>query len=175
MRSDGVKTAPQNLLNAATSFGASEWQIFRSVVFPSTAVHSHRIEAWSGQSTGRCSGGRVIRRHRRNRLYDHRGGRNFSDRQGFRRHPDFCRFRGDLAPYWIGWSGALISGGQIVFLEFSVECILNLHPPKTGYSVIGYTIEFILRKKMSRQSFAGRITARGVGLEGKPQGFIRGF
>jgi ABC-type nitrate/sulfonate/bicarbonate transport system permease component len=33
---DGVKTTPQNLLNAARSFGASEWQIFRSVVFPST-------------------------------------------------------------------------------------------------------------------------------------------
>ncbi len=33
---DGVKTTPQNLLNAAKSFGASEWQIFRSVVFPST-------------------------------------------------------------------------------------------------------------------------------------------
>ena len=33
---DGVKTTPQNLLTAARSFGASEWQIFRSVVFPST-------------------------------------------------------------------------------------------------------------------------------------------
>lgn len=33
---DGVKTTPHNLLNAAKSFGASEWQIFRSVVFPST-------------------------------------------------------------------------------------------------------------------------------------------
>jgi ABC-type nitrate/sulfonate/bicarbonate transport system permease component len=33
---DGVKTTPQNLLNAARSFGASEWQVFRSVVFPST-------------------------------------------------------------------------------------------------------------------------------------------
>jgi ABC-type nitrate/sulfonate/bicarbonate transport system permease component len=33
---DGVKTTPQSLLNAARSFGASEWQIFRSVVFPST-------------------------------------------------------------------------------------------------------------------------------------------
>lgn len=33
---DGVKTTPQNLLNAAGSFGASESQIFRSVVFPST-------------------------------------------------------------------------------------------------------------------------------------------
>jgi NitT/TauT family transport system permease protein len=33
---DGVKTTPQNLLNAAKSFGASEWQVFRSVVFPST-------------------------------------------------------------------------------------------------------------------------------------------
>ena len=33
---DGVKTTPQNLLNAGRSFGASEWQIFRSVVFPST-------------------------------------------------------------------------------------------------------------------------------------------
>src|SRR5207302_1643036 len=33
---DGVKTTPQNLLNAARSFGASEWQIFKSVVFPST-------------------------------------------------------------------------------------------------------------------------------------------
>ena len=33
---DGVKTTPQSLLNAARSFGASEWQIFKSVVFPST-------------------------------------------------------------------------------------------------------------------------------------------
>jgi ABC-type nitrate/sulfonate/bicarbonate transport system permease component len=33
---DGVKTTPHNLINAAKSFGASEWQIFRSVVFPST-------------------------------------------------------------------------------------------------------------------------------------------
>ncbi len=33
---DGVKTTPQNLLKAAKSFGASEWQIFKSVVFPST-------------------------------------------------------------------------------------------------------------------------------------------
>jgi ABC-type nitrate/sulfonate/bicarbonate transport system permease component len=33
---DGVKTTPVNLLNAARSFGASEWQIFRNVVLPST-------------------------------------------------------------------------------------------------------------------------------------------
>jgi ABC-type nitrate/sulfonate/bicarbonate transport system permease component len=33
---DGVKTTPKNLLNAAKSFGASEWQIFGSVVLPST-------------------------------------------------------------------------------------------------------------------------------------------
>jgi NitT/TauT family transport system permease protein len=33
---DGVKTTPLNLLNAARSFGASEWQVFKSVVFPST-------------------------------------------------------------------------------------------------------------------------------------------
>jgi NitT/TauT family transport system permease protein len=33
---DGVKTTPQNLLNAARSFGASEWMVFRSVVLPST-------------------------------------------------------------------------------------------------------------------------------------------
>jgi ABC-type nitrate/sulfonate/bicarbonate transport system permease component len=33
---DGVKTTPINLLNAARSFGASEWQIFMSVVVPST-------------------------------------------------------------------------------------------------------------------------------------------
>jgi NitT/TauT family transport system permease protein len=33
---DGVKTTPHNLLTAAKSFGASEWQIFRSVVLPST-------------------------------------------------------------------------------------------------------------------------------------------
>ncbi len=33
---DGVKTTPHNLLNAARSFGASEWQIFRNVVLPST-------------------------------------------------------------------------------------------------------------------------------------------
>src|SRR5437660_4662640 len=33
---DGVKTTPANLLTAASSFGASEWQIFKSVVLPST-------------------------------------------------------------------------------------------------------------------------------------------
>src|SRR5215470_14584227 len=33
---DGVKTTPHNLLSAARSFGASEWQIFKSVVLPST-------------------------------------------------------------------------------------------------------------------------------------------
>jgi ABC-type nitrate/sulfonate/bicarbonate transport system permease component len=33
---DGVKTTPANLLTAARSFGASEWQIFRAVVLPST-------------------------------------------------------------------------------------------------------------------------------------------
>ncbi len=33
---DGVKTTPYNLLNAARSFGASQWQVFRSVVLPST-------------------------------------------------------------------------------------------------------------------------------------------
>jgi ABC-type nitrate/sulfonate/bicarbonate transport system permease component len=33
---DGVKTTPANLITAARSFGASEWQIFRSVVLPST-------------------------------------------------------------------------------------------------------------------------------------------
>jgi NitT/TauT family transport system permease protein len=33
---DGVKTTPVNLLNAAKSFGASEWMLFKTVVFPST-------------------------------------------------------------------------------------------------------------------------------------------
>ena len=33
---DGVKTTPQNLLNAARSFGASEWMVFKTVVLPST-------------------------------------------------------------------------------------------------------------------------------------------
>ena len=33
---DGVKTTPVNLLNAAKSFSASQWQIFGSVVLPST-------------------------------------------------------------------------------------------------------------------------------------------
>jgi ABC-type nitrate/sulfonate/bicarbonate transport system permease component len=33
---DGVKTTPVNLLNAAKSFAASQWQIFGSVVLPST-------------------------------------------------------------------------------------------------------------------------------------------
>jgi NitT/TauT family transport system permease protein len=33
---DGVKTTPLHLINAARSFGASEWQVFRSVVFPSS-------------------------------------------------------------------------------------------------------------------------------------------
>lgn len=33
---DGVKTTPANLLNAARSFGASEWIVFKTVVLPST-------------------------------------------------------------------------------------------------------------------------------------------
>lgn len=33
---DGVKTTPMNLLNAARSFGASEWMVFKTVVIPST-------------------------------------------------------------------------------------------------------------------------------------------
>jgi len=33
---DGVKTTPANLLNAARSFGASEWMVFKTVVIPST-------------------------------------------------------------------------------------------------------------------------------------------
>jgi ABC-type nitrate/sulfonate/bicarbonate transport system permease component len=33
---DGVKTTPQNLINAARSFGASEWLTFKTVVLPST-------------------------------------------------------------------------------------------------------------------------------------------
>ena len=33
---DGVKTTPANLLNAARSFGATEWMVFKSVVLPST-------------------------------------------------------------------------------------------------------------------------------------------
>jgi len=33
---DGVKTTPFNLLNAARSFGASEWMVFKTVVLPST-------------------------------------------------------------------------------------------------------------------------------------------
>jgi ABC-type nitrate/sulfonate/bicarbonate transport system permease component len=33
---DGVKTTPSMLLNAARSFGASEWQVFKSVVLPAT-------------------------------------------------------------------------------------------------------------------------------------------
>ncbi len=33
---DGVKTTPPNLLNAARSFGASEWIVFKTVVVPST-------------------------------------------------------------------------------------------------------------------------------------------
>ena len=53
---DGVKTTPQNLLNAARSFGASEWQFSQRGFSYHGAFHSHRIEAWSGQSTRRCSG-----------------------------------------------------------------------------------------------------------------------
>ncbi|HTM10052.1 MAG TPA: ABC transporter permease [Verrucomicrobiae bacterium] len=33
---DGVKTTPKSLLNAATSFGASQWKVFACVVLPST-------------------------------------------------------------------------------------------------------------------------------------------
>jgi len=33
---DGVKTTPLNLLNAARSFGAYEWMVFKTVVVPST-------------------------------------------------------------------------------------------------------------------------------------------
>ena len=33
---DGVKTTPPSLLNAARSFGANEWTVFKSVVMPAT-------------------------------------------------------------------------------------------------------------------------------------------
>ena len=33
---DGVKTTPSTLLNAARSFGATEWMVFKSVVMPAT-------------------------------------------------------------------------------------------------------------------------------------------
>jgi len=33
---DGVKTTPHTLINAAKSFGATEWMIFKSVVLPAT-------------------------------------------------------------------------------------------------------------------------------------------
>lgn len=33
---DGVKTTPSSLLNAARSFGATEWMVFKSVVMPAT-------------------------------------------------------------------------------------------------------------------------------------------
>ena len=33
---DGVKTTPVSPLNAARSFGATEWRLFKSVVVPST-------------------------------------------------------------------------------------------------------------------------------------------
>lgn len=33
---DGVKTTPYSLINAARSFGASEWMVFKTVVLPST-------------------------------------------------------------------------------------------------------------------------------------------
>jgi NitT/TauT family transport system permease protein len=33
---DGVKTTPAMLLNAARSFGASDWMVFKSVVLPAT-------------------------------------------------------------------------------------------------------------------------------------------
>ena len=33
---DGVKTTPSSLLNAARSFGATEWMVFKSVVLPAT-------------------------------------------------------------------------------------------------------------------------------------------
>jgi NitT/TauT family transport system permease protein len=33
---DGVKTTPSSLLNAARSFGANEWTVFKSVVMPAT-------------------------------------------------------------------------------------------------------------------------------------------
>jgi len=48
---DGVKTTPVSLLSAARSFGASEWQIFRSVVVPSTVPFI--LTGW--RSAGRSS------------------------------------------------------------------------------------------------------------------------
>jgi ABC-type nitrate/sulfonate/bicarbonate transport system, permease component len=50
---DGVKTTPLNLLNAARSFGASEWMVFKTVVLPSTVpfiltgLRSRSVARWS--------------------------------------------------------------------------------------------------------------------------------
>ena len=74
---DGVKTTPYNLLTAARSFGASEWQIFRSVVLPSTLPF-----ILTGLKTGRWPrpdrryGRGIVRRNGRHRFHDHRSRRN---------------------------------------------------------------------------------------------------
>ena len=87
---DGVKTTPANLLTAARSFGASEWQIFKSVVLPSTVpFHFDRAALGDRPRADRCHGRRAVRRHRGYRLYDHRRRRHFPDRQGVRWRVDF--------------------------------------------------------------------------------------
>ena len=78
---DGVKTTPLNLINAARSFGASEWQVFRSVVFPSqSSLRCHRFENRRRASVGGRSGGRALCGNRGDRFYDHCGRGDFPDR-----------------------------------------------------------------------------------------------
>ena len=77
---DGVKTTPANLLTAARSFGASEWQIFKSVVLPSTVPFILTGLRLSGRSRpDRRHGRRALCRHGGHRFHDHGRWRNLSD------------------------------------------------------------------------------------------------
>ena len=70
---DGVKTTPVNLLNAARSFGASEWMVFKTVVVPSTMpfiLTGLRLAV--GRALVGVLVGELLRGDRRHWLHDHR-------------------------------------------------------------------------------------------------------
>jgi ABC-type nitrate/sulfonate/bicarbonate transport system permease component len=78
---DGVKTTPLNLINAARSFGASEWQVFKSVVFPSTLPFLLTGAPYRrGASFGWCIGRRALCRNRWNWFHDHGCGSDIPNR-----------------------------------------------------------------------------------------------
>jgi ABC-type nitrate/sulfonate/bicarbonate transport system permease component len=87
---DGVKTTPLSLINAAKSFGASEWQIFKSGLPVHRSLPSNRLKNSRRAVAGRRYGRGTVCGDRGHRVYDYCGRGNFPDRQGIRRCFDFC-------------------------------------------------------------------------------------